>query len=272
MIYELYKFGTEIFKDEEPFCSHDNDVVVVVTSWGWKDEREHLKFPIVIDFEEGVNEASLYLYNVDEAICRSASFTVLRYCLAYCSELPDKIKKALLKKLEEREKEYPEKEYTYQAHSMRRALYRYSIEIYWGAKLVPLPPRGMKSLTYAMLQWRHLLEHPEAYKQARFYSKKFIHGLTNDQELKDIILRQNTKDKYTTEDIIRLFPELKYTAEPLWFVLFDREAFLERYKKNEIPRCEDGVPLFWEKPGDVISEWSYGIAFPWREANYKFDL
>jgi len=245
----FYKFGTAMFQDEEPFLSHDKDVASVLVNW----EGRSLGIgnaPILINCQPHGIFISLY----DRAYCDSPVFNVLLHVLLYCSELPDQLKEKIREMAANKD--------------FRTALFKYAAQIYHGARYAPLNARGVKSLVYALAQYRVLAERPEAYKTPQFYTKRYIYD-NAPEAVKAIILRQTTKTSWTEEDLRGVLHDLGLgcervleTTEGQEVIIFDPELFLKHSKEQKI---KHGFAMFDEKK-HLISEDSYGYElYPWRE-------
>lgn len=236
---EKYPIGTAFvdgrWSPENPFGSHDDDMVVVATFY----ESLRRKFPMVLEI--GNTEATLYFYDIQPYP------RVILYCIRYCSAIPGK----------ELLSWYCLEDFLRDAHEYVEQILR------WREFSPTFSARAMKTFAYALVQWAWEREQPGAYKTELFYAKRGLYQRAktlNCPVLLEAIMRESERE-YTPEEIEECLKasewDFEETLQDDSLIVFEKE----RFSGTRI----NGIPVFREKTEDAIEEGSYGyMVFPWR--------
>ena len=240
---EKYPIGTAFvdgrWSPENPFGSHDDDLVVVATHGESYRQSLRRKFPMVLEIED--TKATLYFYDIQPYP------RVILYCIRYCSAIPDK---ELLSC-------YCLEDFLRDAHEYVEQILR------WREYSLTFSARAMKTFAYALVQWAWEKAQPGSYKTEVFYTKKGIYQYAQTLEcpvLLEAILRE-TEREYSPEEIEACLQaagwDFEETLRDDSLIVFEKERFSGRR--------ENGIAMFQESPEDVLEERSYGyMVFPWR--------
>ena len=242
---EKYPIGTAFvdgrWSPENPFGSHDDDLIVVATHGESYRQSLREKFPMVLEI--GDTDATLYFHD-SQPYPR-----VVLYCIRYCSAIPDK---ELLS--------------CYCLEGFLRDAHEYVEQILrWREYSPTFSARAMKTFAYALVQWAWEREQPESHKSEAFYTKRGIYQYAQSlgcPVLEKAILRESDRE-YTPEEIEECLKAAAWDYSTLatddGVIVFEKERFPRRAER------ENGIPLFRESQEDVLEEISYGYLFPWRK-------
>jgi len=238
-----YRYGTAIFADPEPWRSHDEDMVLVGI--------EIYAHPVVLVLTSSEGP-EIYLYG--NQVTRRSTGQILLHVLAFASELPSEVKEFIK---------------SFLPPAPLKVWEEYIREILTGVRLgVPLNKRGVKSLVYALVQWRKIRENPEVVKLPRFYSKRWIYENAASEWEREKILRKGP-ELYFWEDIKDHLPEEVANWEPSsGVIVFDPQLWI-KYAPHEV---DSGLPFFWEREEFILEEDSYGVYYPWRTDSVQVPL
>lgn len=242
---EKYPIGTAFvdgrWSPENPFGSHDDDIVVLIQREENYYQKITGKHPMVLIVEKnGRFDFSFYNYQPHPKI--------ILYCIAYCSSIPNR--ELLLK--------------SYSLDSFLKDAHKYVEQIVrWREFVQTFSARAMKTFAYALVQWAWEKAQPVSYKTEVFYTKKGIYQYAQTLEcpvLLEAILRE-TEREYSPEEIEACLQaagwDFEETLRDDSLIVFEKERFSGRR--------ENGIAMFQESPEDVLEERSYGyMVFPWR--------